>query len=62
MEDFPKTRNQALFLAKRGIVPSNVIMLRTPISESFNRSTAEQRENKFGHLISTKSARIKMFE
>jgi hypothetical protein len=61
LEDFPKTRNQALFLAKRGIVPSNVIVLRTPISESFLRSTPEQRE-KFGHLVSTKSARIKMFE
>ena len=28
LEDFPKTKNQALFLAKRGLVPSNIIHLR----------------------------------
>lgn len=28
LDDFPKTRNQALFLAKKGLVPTNLIVLR----------------------------------
>ena len=28
LEDFPKTRNQALFMAKRDLVPSNVFQMK----------------------------------
>lgn len=28
IDDFPKTRNQALFLAKKGLVPTNLIVMR----------------------------------
>jgi adenylate kinase family enzyme len=28
LEDFPKTRNQAMFMAKRGIVPTNVFLMK----------------------------------
>lgn len=47
LEDFPKTRNQAIMLAKRGIVPTNVFHIRTDIEETYKR-TEDTKSEKFG--------------
>ena len=39
LEDFPKSRNQALFLAKRGLVPSHLIYMRQNHNITYERST-----------------------
>lgn len=38
LEDFPKTRTQAMYLAKRGLVPTNVFYLRMEIDQVYRRS------------------------
>lgn len=38
MEDFPKTRSQAVFLAKRGLVPTQIINMKVPSNEVMIRT------------------------
>lgn len=61
LEDFPKTRNQAMFLAKRGIVPTNVIYMKQSIEETYKR-THSQAEIKFGCNRTILATRIKVFQ
>lgn len=61
LEDFPKTRNQAMFLAKRGIVPTNVFLMRQTIEETYKR-THSTAETKFGSLRPILATRIKNFQ
>ena len=46
LEDFPKTLKQAELLAARGIIPTNVIYMRTSIEETYKRTTGTV-EDKF---------------
>jgi adenylate/nucleoside-diphosphate kinase len=61
LEDFPKTRNQAMFLAKRGVVPTNVFYMRQSIEETYKRTHAFA-EEKFGHNRTILATRIKLFQ
>ena len=61
LEDFPKTRNQALFLAKRGLVPSNVFMMKQSVEETFKR-THSTAETKFGSNRTILATRIRLFQ
>ena len=61
LEDFPKTRNQALFLAKRGVVPTNVFYMKQSIEETYKR-THNFAEEKFGSNRSILATRVKLFQ
>lgn len=61
LEDFPKTRNQAMFLAKRGIVPTNVFCMKQTIEETYKRTHATA-ETKFGSIRTILATRIKLFQ
>lgn len=61
LEDFPKTRNQALFMAKRGLVPSNVFQMKQSIEETFKRTHARS-EEKFGCIRTILATRIKSLQ
>ena len=60
LEDFPKTRNQAMFMAKRVIVPTNVFYMKQSIEETYKR-THNGAEDKFGSIRSILATRIKLF-
>ena len=60
LEDFPKTRNQAMFLAKRGIVPTNVFFMKMSIEEAYKR-THSKSEIKFSCNRTILATRIKLF-
>ena len=59
IEDFPKTRNQAMFLAKRGVAPTNVIFMKQSIEETFKRTHGK---DKFGSIRTILATRIKYFQ
>ena len=61
LEDFPKTRNQAMFLAKRGIVPTNVFYMRQSVEETYKR-THSTAETKFGSIRPILASRIRLFQ
>lgn len=60
LEDFPKTRNQALFMAKRGIVPTNVFLMKQTIEETYKRTHAKA-DQKFSCIRTIVAGRIKFF-
>ena len=60
LEDFPKTRQQAVLLARKGIVPSNVFYLRGNVEQSYDRTEAIKRE-KFSADRMILSQRIRHF-
>jgi adenylate kinase family enzyme len=61
LEDFPKTRNQAMFMAKRGFVPSNIFYMKQSIEETYKRTHAKA-EDKFGCIRTILATRIKYFQ
>lgn len=61
LEDFPKTRNQAMFLAKRGVVPTNVLYMKQSVEETYRR-TLSTSESKFGSIRPILASRIKLFQ
>ena len=61
LEDFPKTRNQAMFMAKRGLVPSNIFYMKQSIEETYKRTHAKA-EDKFGCIRTILATRIKYFQ
>jgi adenylate kinase family enzyme len=42
LEDFPKTKNQAIAMAKQGLTPYNVINVRITQEECYTRTAADQ--------------------
>lgn len=38
LEDFPKTRQQAITMARKGLLPSNVLYLRGDLKKTFQRA------------------------
>ncbi len=38
LDGFPQTRNQAVLLAKAGIIPDNCFVIQVPIEEVYNRT------------------------
>lgn len=61
LEDFPKTRNQAMFLAKRGVVPTNVFLMKQSVEETYKR-THSTAETKFGSNRTILATRIRNFQ
>lgn len=59
LEDFPKTRNQAMFMAKRGIVPTNVFYMKQSMEETFKRTHSVG--NKFSCIRTIVATRINYF-
>ena len=47
LEGFPQTRSQAMLLAKRGLLPNNMFVVKIPIQEVFAR-TAAKADTEFG--------------
>lgn len=47
IENFPTNRNQAVLMAKKGIVPNNLFYIKTSIKETYERTEAAKTE-KFG--------------
>ena len=60
LEDFPRTRNQAMFMAKRGIVPTNVFLMKQTIDETYKR-THSKADLKFNCIRTIVAGRIKFF-
>ena len=60
LEDFPKTRNQAMFLAKRGVVPTNVFYMKQSVEETYRR-THSTSDTKFGSIRPILASRVKLF-
>lgn len=60
LDDFPKTRNQAMFIAKKGLVPTNVFAMRVLPSEAFSRSYANINTN-FGCFKEIIKSRIQTY-
>jgi adenylate kinase family enzyme len=60
IEDFPKTRNQAMFMAKRGLVPTNVFYMKQSVEETYKR-THGRAEEKFGCIRTILASRVKTF-
>ena len=44
LEGFPNTRAQAILLAKKSLLPSNLIMLSIPLEEVYKRTAPHQND------------------
>lgn len=60
LEDFPKTRNQAIALAKRSILPTNVFYLKSDLKTVYEK-TLESQNAKFGSNRNVLRSRIQNF-
>lgn len=60
LEDFPKTKTQAMFLAKRGLVPTNLIVMRLSADEVYRRSYP-MRHQSFGSYTEIFGSRVKQY-
>ena len=47
LEDFPKTKAQAIIMSKKGLVPSNVFFMKGDLQKAFER-TREKLQSRFG--------------
>jgi hypothetical protein len=50
-----------MFLAKRGVVPTNVFYMKQSIEETYKR-THSKSEEKFGSIRTILASRIKLFQ